>query len=147
MRVTNGISLGWPLFLPVHTVNSVRTLKADLCYPTSFSLTINSVTTLMTSHNTEGRSVLSNNRAREWIVRASLCCVLCGLRFRCTVVWCGVVWCSFGCLLSHTRSSLLHVTPTGMPGTGPCIRLNGGMARSNQCMWRCLGCRCTGSSC
>jgi hypothetical protein len=24
-RVTNGIPLGWPLFLPVHTVNSVQT--------------------------------------------------------------------------------------------------------------------------
>jgi hypothetical protein len=27
MRVTNGIPLGWPLFLPVHTVNCVQTLK------------------------------------------------------------------------------------------------------------------------
>jgi hypothetical protein len=27
MRVTNGIPLGCPLFLPVHTVNSVQTLK------------------------------------------------------------------------------------------------------------------------
>jgi hypothetical protein len=29
MRVTNGISLGCPLFLPVHTVNCVQTLKVD----------------------------------------------------------------------------------------------------------------------
>jgi hypothetical protein len=28
MRVTNGIPLWCPLFLPVHTVNSVQTLKA-----------------------------------------------------------------------------------------------------------------------
>jgi hypothetical protein len=27
-RVTNGIPLGWPLLLPVHTVNCVQTLKA-----------------------------------------------------------------------------------------------------------------------
>jgi hypothetical protein len=29
MRVTNGISLGCPLFLLVHTVNCVQTLKGD----------------------------------------------------------------------------------------------------------------------
>jgi CO/xanthine dehydrogenase Mo-binding subunit len=29
MHVTNGIPLGCPLFLPVHTVNCVQTLKAD----------------------------------------------------------------------------------------------------------------------
>jgi hypothetical protein len=29
MRVTNGIPLGWPLFLPVHTVNCVQTLKVE----------------------------------------------------------------------------------------------------------------------
>jgi uncharacterized membrane protein YgcG len=29
MRVTKGIPLGWPLFLPVDTVNCVQTLKAQ----------------------------------------------------------------------------------------------------------------------
>jgi hypothetical protein len=29
MRVTNGIPVGCPLFLPVHTVNCVQTLKAQ----------------------------------------------------------------------------------------------------------------------
>jgi hypothetical protein len=54
MLVTNDIPLGRSLLMPTDAVNSVQTLKASHIYPPNFSLTINSVTALMTPHNTEG---------------------------------------------------------------------------------------------
>jgi hypothetical protein len=45
------IPLGWSLLLPVGTVNSATTLKAR----DGISLTMNSATLLMASHNTEGK--------------------------------------------------------------------------------------------
>jgi hypothetical protein len=42
MRVTNGIPLGWPFFLPVHTVICVQTLKVKLLttLPTSSAIAV-----------------------------------------------------------------------------------------------------------
>jgi hypothetical protein len=53
--VTNGIPLGLSTFLPVGTVNFVQALKGCTCQsPLLPAMTMNSATTLMTSHNTEG---------------------------------------------------------------------------------------------
>jgi hypothetical protein len=46
--------LGCSLLLPVGTVNCVQTLRASMSEACDAALTMNYVTALMTSHNTEG---------------------------------------------------------------------------------------------
>ena len=54
--VTNGIPFGLSLLYHFDAVNFVTTMKGGW-WRTALPLTMNSVTTLMTSHNCEGRLV------------------------------------------------------------------------------------------